>query len=149
MRWCLLIAMVVLSFAAPAHAAPRALTRVSGAVFAPAGEQVLVARRHGANLRVVAIPVTGGAPRRVLSFDAPKGWELYAVRLAASPQRAALAIIMDKPLRDTVGSLAAVQVFAGPAGGGWSDVQPFAEVGDTPDPAFPQVDGERSFSLEE
>src|SRR5918997_8729 len=76
--------------AAPAHAAPRPLTRGFGAEIAPAGEQILVTHRDRANLRVLAIPVTGGLGREVFSFDVPNGLYLGSVDLAASPQRAAL-----------------------------------------------------------
>src|SRR3954454_22263207 len=65
--------LVVLAFAAPAHADPRALARSAGVLaIAPGGDQVLVARARGAHLRVVSIPLTGGAARPVFSFDAPK-----------------------------------------------------------------------------
>jgi hypothetical protein len=55
--------------------------------FAPAGEQVLVTRRHDADMRVLAIPVAGGAAHEVSSFDAPDGLRIRSVDLAASAQR--------------------------------------------------------------
>ena len=92
-----LTALVLFTAVAPAHAAPRALTRTSGVLaFAPAGEQVLVARVQGRNLRVFAIPLTGGAGRQVFSFDAPDGLRPQSAALAASAQRAALTIEMGE-----------------------------------------------------
>src|SRR4051794_38426946 len=147
MRRCVLIALVLLTAAAPADAAPHALTRISGlSDFALAGEQILVTRIHGANVRVVAIPVAGGAAREVFSFGAPTGSRLRSAHLAASPQRAALAITMVKRDRDSTGSLG---VFAGPVGGGWSALEPFGDL--APVAGLPrnlQVDGDRVITLE-
>jgi hypothetical protein len=148
MRRRILTALIFLTVAAPALAAPRPLTRISGlSEFALAGEQILVSRTQGANLRVFAFPVTGGAARQVFSFDAPNGLRLESARLAASAQRAALTITMVKSFRDNIG---AVQAFAGPVGGGWSELQPFTELRPI-HPGFDfniQVDGERIFTLE-
>ena len=148
-RRCVLIALVVSTVAAPASAAPRPLTRISGlSQFAPAGEQILFTRVQGANLRVFAIPVTGGATRQVFSFDVPNGLRLESVRLAASAQRAALSIQMVKSFRDAI---RAVLVFAGPVGGGWSGLPPFTDPRSTPLPDLVdriQVDGERIFTTE-
>src|SRR3954463_16350750 len=74
-RWGWVVSvLLVLALAAPAHADPRALARSAGVLaIAPGGDQVLVARARGANLRVVSIPLAGGTSRPVFSFDAPKG----------------------------------------------------------------------------
>jgi hypothetical protein len=90
------------SAAAPAQATPRPLTPGFGGEIAPAGEQILMTRIDGANLRVVAIPVTGGPAREVFSFDVPDRLHLESAELAASPQRGALAITMVKSFRDTI-----------------------------------------------
>ena len=131
----------------PVHAAPRALTRTSGLLaLAPAGEQVLVARAQGRNLRVFAIPLSGGEARQVFSFDAPAGLHPESAALAASAQRAALTIEMGGQ-RDQV---SAVQTFGGPVEGGWSELQPFTRTGsrDAVSPLRQQVDGERIFTTE-
>src|SRR5690242_9869351 len=73
-RWGWVSVLLVLALAAPAHADPRALARSAGVLaIAPGGDQVLVARARGAHLRVVSIPLAGGAARPVFSFDAPEG----------------------------------------------------------------------------
>ena len=82
-----------------------------------------MARVHGANLRVFAIPLTGGVGRRVFSFDAPNGLRPQGAALAASAQRAALTIEMG----EGPGELDAVQAFAGPVQGGRGELQPFTE----------------------
>jgi hypothetical protein len=82
----------------------------------------------------------------VFSFDVPNGLHLESVDLAASPQRAALVITMVKSFRDNTGAL---QAFAGPVEGGWSEMRPFTEL--RPHPGFSfsvQVDDERIFTLE-
>jgi hypothetical protein len=143
----LVLTVAVAIAAAPAHATPRPVTGFSGwSEFAPAGEQVLVTRTDGAKLRVFAIPVTGGAASEVFSFDVPNGLHLESADLAASAQRAALAIAMVKSSRDAIG---AVLAFAGPVGGGWGGLPPFTDPG--PNPLFAlsiQVDGERVFTTE-
>src|SRR3954471_19873273 len=68
----LVASLAGLAVAAPAPAAPRPLLLGPG-VFAPAGEEILVARWQGAKVRVFAIPVTGGAACPVFSFDVPSG----------------------------------------------------------------------------
>jgi hypothetical protein len=147
MRRCVLTALVLFTAVAPAHATPRALTRSDGLLaIAGAGDQVLVARRSGANLRVSAIPLSGGAARQVFSFDAPDGLRPESAALDASAQRAALTIEMG----EEPGRTDAVQTFAGPVAGGWSELQPFTELG-RPGAVYPlrqQVDGERIFTTE-
>jgi hypothetical protein len=149
MRRGVLIALVLFTFAAPAHAAPRALTRISGlSEIAPAGEQILFTRMQGANLRVFAIPVSGGAARPVFSFDVPKGLRFESADLAASPQRAGLTITMVRSFRDAI---RAVLAFAGPPRGGWIGVPPFTDPRPTKLPDLIeriQVDGERIFTTE-
>jgi hypothetical protein len=114
--------------------------------FAPAGEQVLVARVHGESLRVLAIPLSGGPARQVFSFDAPHGLPIYGVTLAASAQRAVVTVEMGRG----VGRALAVQTFAGTVGGGWSELQPFTDLGrsDVFVPVRQQVEGERIFTTE-
>ena len=136
---------LVLSFAVRADAAPRPLTRTSGlSDFAPAGEQILVTRMDEANVRVVAIPVSGGDARHVFSFDAPHGLYIQTAELAASPQRAALAVGMARVGSEDYNSV--LRAFAGPVGGGWSELQPLAGL--RLSSLSVQVDGERMFTLE-
>jgi hypothetical protein len=146
-RW-VLTALVVLTAAAPAHAAPRPLTRISGmSEFAPAGERVLVAHVGDASVRVDAIPVTGGEARPVFFFDVPEGVRLDHVSLAASAQRAAIAIKLVRSWRDNIG---VTLVFAGPPGGGWSPLPPFTDPRATQDPLDViglQVEGERIITI--
>src|SRR5215213_6423858 len=95
-RWGWVVSVLLgLALAAPAHADPRALVHSAGVLaIAPGGDQVLVARARGANLRVVSIPLAGGAARPVFSFDAPKGLVPVSASLSASTQRAALILEM-------------------------------------------------------
>jgi hypothetical protein len=149
MRRCVLIAIGLFAVAAPAHAEPRALTRISGlSEMAPAGEQILFTRMHGATLSVFTIPVTGGARRPVFSFDVPKGLRFESAGLAASAQRAALTITLVRSSRDAVRTVLA---FAGPVGGGWSGMPPFTDPHATQLPNLierVQVDGERVVTTE-
>jgi hypothetical protein len=148
MRWRVLTALIFLIVAARADAVPLPLAPISEvSEVAPAGDEVLVSRTRGANLRVFAYPATGGAAREVFSFDAPHGLRLESAGLAASAQRAALRITMVKSVRDDIG---AVQAFAGPVGGGWSELKPLTELR-PPHPGFDfdvRVEGERVFTLE-
>src|SRR4051812_23819393 len=143
----LLTALAPMTVAVPASAVPGPLGRIpSWSEFAPAGEQVLVTRMRfdGPNVRVLAIPVAGGAARQVFSFDAPKGMRIENADLAASAQWAALEIGMGREGSDDYDSV--LRDFAGPVGGGWSELQPFAGL--RPLPFGLQVDGDRVFTLE-
>ena len=144
---CVLAASALLIATAPAHAAPLALTTMSGVLaVAPGGEQVLVARARGANLRVSTISLTGGVPRQVFSFDAPDGLYPVSAGMSASAQRAVLQIEMG----DGPGHVDAVQIFGGPVDGGWSELQPFTRLGgqNVRVALRQQADGERIFSTE-
>ena len=139
--------LLVLALAAPAHADPRALARSAGVLaIAPGGDQVLVAQARGANLRVVSIPLAGGAARLVFSFDAPKGLVPVSASLSASPQRAALILEMGPG----PGQPEAVQTFAGPLAGGWVTLQPFTRTSSSGAvrPPRQQADGDRLFTTE-
>jgi len=140
-------ALLVLAFAAPAHAVPRALARSAGVLaIAPGGDQVLVAQTRGANLRVVSIPLAGGAARQVFSFDVPSGLVPVSASLSASAQRAALILEMGPG----PGQPEAVQTFAGPLAGGWVTLQPFTRTSNpgAVSPVRQQADGDRLFTTE-
>ena len=97
--------------AAPAHAAPRALLEGPRSA-ALAGDTLLYARTQDEHLRVFAQPLAGGPPAQVFAFDAAPGAQ-PAAGLAASPQKAAIALSVD----DDTGDFASTQAFAGPPAG--------------------------------
>jgi hypothetical protein len=139
--------LLVLALATPAHADPRALARSAGVLaIAPGGDRVLVAQARGANLRVVSIPLAGGAARLVFSFDAPKGLVPVSASLSASAQRAALILEMGPG----PGQPEAVQTFTGPLAGGWVTLQPFTRPSSAGavTPLRQQADGDRLFTTE-
>src|SRR5689334_6828476 len=84
-RWGWVVSvLLVLAFAAPAGADPRALAPSAGVMaMAPGGDQVLVARARGAQLQVVSIPLAGGPARVVFGFDAPRGLVPVSALLSA------------------------------------------------------------------
>lgn len=140
-------ALLLLGFAAPAHADPRALARTAGVLaVAPGGDQVLVAQARGTNLRVVSIPLAGGAARPVFSFDSPNGLVPVSASLSASAQRAALILEMGPDPREPE----AVQTFAGPLAGGWVTLQPLTRLSSpgAVRPVRQQADGDRLFTTE-
>src|SRR4051794_24949098 len=147
----LLSALAPMSLTASASAVPRSLARIdSYSEFAPVGDKILVAREgtDDKNVRLFAIPLAGGAARQVFSFDAPSGQSIESVDLAGSPQRATVTIEIHKHgTPDYVSNL--VRSFTAPAGGEWSELQPFADLrpasflADTT-----QVDEDRVFTLE-
>ncbi len=101
-----LAVLALLASAAPAQAAPRPLAYSQFGVgsSALAGDVAIFTRGSG----VYTVPAAGGAPRRVLSFPD----EAALPALAASPARAAIAVIDDDRS----------QVFSGPPTGPWTAV---------------------------
>src|SRR4051794_4628461 len=140
MRRLLVALLVLLSTATPAHAAPRALTRLplnfdnQGSSVALAGEHVLFLHIAGRTLRVYSVPVTGGTPKVIFTRTAATGEHVYG-SLAASAQRVGLVYSHDgEPVS---------QAFAGPPTG---PLEPITEpIDDYPFPLTVQVDGDRVF----
>jgi hypothetical protein len=110
-----------------------------GDAFALSGDTALFTRERGRELRVYAVPVTGGTPRLLFSHRVPANAQSTPV-LAASPQRVALAVEIE-----TRGGEYDSLVFSGPPTGPWTRVDPIGKRLDLPVVA---VDGDRLITHE-
>ena len=114
-----LVLLIALVFAAPAHAAPRALATVGeNEGFVLSGDRVVFTETNGRKLRVLSMPLAGGAAQTIFTYTAPAGRYPYGEQLVASPGRVAMLVVY----RDTRGGDTTSLVFAGTATGGWSAV---------------------------
>ena len=90
-----LVVLLFLVCAAPAHAAPRALALLpvnhdnQGSAIALAGDHVLYVSIKGRTLRVYSVPITGGTPEVIFTRTGAPGESVYG-SLAASAQRVGL-----------------------------------------------------------
>jgi len=135
-----LVVLLLMVCAAPAHAAPRALAPIpvnfdnQGPSIALAGDHVLFVRIDGRTLRVYSVPVTGGRPKAIFTRTAAAGEQVFG-SLAASAQRVGLIYSHAGEPVD--------QVFAGPPAG---PLEPITEpITNYPFPLTVQVDGDRVF----
>jgi hypothetical protein len=136
-----LVLLLFLALAAPAQAAPVPLARVdSDSTVALAGDRALFTRVRGRVLTVYSIPVGGGTPRREFAYTRIAGANRISAVLAASAQRVALAVLMERDLE-----WVSAQAFTGVLGAPWTALGPRARTGAT---LSVQVDGDRLFGIE-
>ncbi|MDA0183713.1 hypothetical protein OJ997_25615 [Solirubrobacter phytolaccae] len=131
-----------------ALAAPTPLTTMTvddplyggGDAYALSGDTAFFTRTRGRELRVYALPITGGTPRQVFSYRVPRK-TTPRPELSASPQRVALSVEYE-----TSGGEFDSRVFSGPPAGPWTRVDPI--VARQSIPPTVSVDGDRLITLE-
>jgi len=137
--------MIAAALAALAATAPTPLGPAPNAGFALAGDHALLANVDPVTenqLRVSAVPLTGGAAAPVFALDGPPDtW--VTLRLAASATRAAATIEVEPEDGDQPTTR---QMVTGPALGPWTAVAPPASA--APYPLDHRVDGDRIFTTE-
>ncbi|MDA0172444.1 hypothetical protein OJ998_25290 [Solirubrobacter taibaiensis] len=116
-----LVLLIALLFAAPAHAAPRALAAVGeDEGFVLSGDRVVFTQTNGRKIRVLSMPLAGGAAQTIFTYTAPPGRLAYGEQLVATPTRVAMLLAHSDRNRQST----TTQVLAGTATGGWSVVVP-------------------------
>lgn len=113
---------------------------VGGDAYALSGDTAFFSRTRGREVRVYALPLTGGTPRRVFSYRVPPGTTPTPF-LSASPQRVALSVEVETSGGDLDG-----HIFSGPPTGPWTRVDPIAKRQVIPPTVA--VDGDRLVTLE-
>ena len=114
-----LVLLTALLFAAPAHAAPRALATVGeDEGFALSGDRVVFTQTNGRKFRVLSMPVAGGPAQTIFTYSAPPGRLAYGEQLVATPTRMAMLLAHA----DRNGQSTTTQVLTGTATGGWTTV---------------------------
>ena len=114
---------------------------VGGDAYALSGDTAFFTRTRGRELRVYAVPVTGGAPRAVFTYRVPPRHTPLPY-LSASSQRVALTV----ELESSEGDLSS-RLFSGPPNGPWTRVDPLAKYPDVP--LEVAVDGDRLITREQ
>ena len=77
-----LVLLIALVFAAPAHAAPRALATVGeNEGFVLSGDRVVFTETNGRKIRVLSMPLAGGAAQTIFTYTAPAGRYPYGEQL--------------------------------------------------------------------
>lgn len=108
---------------------------VGGDAYALSDDSAFFTRTRGRELRVYALPLTGGTPRRVFSHRVPPR-HTPMPELSASPQRVALHLLVETPDGELDSHL-----FSGPPTGPWARIAPLDER--TADLRTATVDGDR------